>query len=247
MPKALGDEGTGSMRLTSIAVAAGLGLAACAGQTATDGGDVKPVEDARFDYAANFACDGGAKLDVVFHHGDGETLARVDGGTAVSLAPDEAATTAMTWKNDKVSLMLDGPGATWISEGATRTCTFEPRSLPPPKMDGVARTLTSEDAGKSFDVKVGEKVAVALSGVPTAGYVWGASAPPAWVKATDGPGGSTTTSQFLPGFAGGNHWEVVVFEAVAAGEGEITLAQRRPWETAAEPDSSTFKFTLKAS
>jgi predicted secreted protein len=51
----------------------------------------------------------------------------------------------------------------------------------------------------------------------------------------------------LPGFAGGNHWEVVVFEAVAAGEGEITLAQRRPWESTAEPDASTFKFMLKAS
>ena len=96
-------------------------------------------------------------------------------------------------------------------------------------------------------MKVGEKVAVALSGVPTAGYVWGASTPPAWVKATDGPGGATSSAQFLPGFAGGNHWEVVIFEAIAAGEGEIVLAQRRPWETEAEPDASTFKFTLKAS
>ena len=230
-----------------MAIAAGLGLAACAGQTGSEGGDVKPVADGRFDYAANFTCEGGAKLDVVFHHGDGETLARVDGGAAISLKVDETATTGMTWKNAEASLMLDGPGATWTSDGATRTCTFEPRALPPPKMDGIARTLTSEDAGKSFDVKVGDKIAVALSGVPTAGYVWGASAPPAWVKATDGPGGSTTTSQFLPGFAGGNHWEVVVFEALAAGEGEITLAQRRPWESTAEPDASTFKFNLKAS
>jgi predicted secreted protein len=232
--------------MTAIAAAAGLGLAACAGPTAME--EAKPVADTRFDYAANFTCDGGAKLDVVFHHGDGgETLARVDGGAAVSLTPDETATTAMTWKNGTATLMLDGPGATWTSGGATSTCTFEPRSLPPPKMDGVAHTLTIDDAGKSYDVKVGDKVAVALSGVPTAGYVWGASAPPAWVKATDGPGGSTSTSQFLPGFAGGNHWEVVVFEAVAAGEGELTLAQRRPWESTAEPDASTFKFRLKAS
>jgi hypothetical protein len=51
----------------------------------------------------------------------------------------------------------------------------------------------------------------------------------------------------LPGFAGGNHWEVILVEAVAAGEGEIVLAQRRPWEDAAEPDADTFRFTLKAS
>ena len=235
------------MRMTAIAAAAGLGLAACAGQNGTDGGTVKPTADARFDYAANFTCEGGAKLDVVFNHGDGETLARVDGGEAVTLTPDDSATTAPTWKNATATLALDGPGATWTSGGAPQNCTFEPRSLPPPTVDGVARTLTIEDAGKSVDVKVGEKVAVALSGVPTAGYVWAASAPPAWVKATEGPGGSTTTSQYLPGFTGGNHWEVVVFEAVAAGEGEITLAQRRPWEDAAEPDASTFKFRLKAS
>ena len=66
-------------------------------------------------------------------------------------------------------------------------------------------------------------------------------------QSRDGPGGATTSAQFLPGFTGGNHWEVVIFEAVAAGEGEIVLAQRRPWEDAAEPDASTFKFTLKAS
>ena len=29
--------------------------------------------------------------------------------------------------------------------------------------------------------------------------------------------------------------------------GEITLAQRRPWETTAEPDANTFKFKLKVS
>ena len=80
-----------------------------------------------------------------------------------------------------------------------------------------------------------------------AGYVWGASTPPAFIKASDGPGGATSTAQFTPGFAGGSHWEVVVIEALAAGEGEITLAQRRPWETAAEPDAKTFKFKLKVS
>ena len=80
-----------------------------------------------------------------------------------------------------------------------------------------------------------------------AGYVWGASTPPAFIKASDGPGVATSTAQFTPGFAGGSHWEVVVIEALAAGEGEIVLAQRRPWETTAEPDAKTFKFKLKVS
>ena len=221
------------MRFSTIAAAAvaGLGLAAC---VAPKTEEAKPLADARFDYAANFTCEGGSKLDIVFNGNDG-VLARVDGGT-----------TGPTWKSETGTLVLDGPGATWTSAGKTSPCTFESRSLPPPKMDGVVKTLGAEDADKTFDVKVGEKIAVALSGVPTAGYVWAASAPPAWVRATDGPGGATTSAQFLPGFAGGNHWEVVIFEAIAAGEGEIVLAQRRPWESAAEPDASTFKFMLKA-
>lgn len=239
------------MKLTTFAAiaglgCAGLGLAGCVGQTTSDG--AKTVADARFDRAANFTCDGGAKLDVVFNSGSaGETLARVDGVAALTLTPDPDATTGMTWKNETASLVIDGPGATWTSGGAARPCTFESRALPPPTPEGVAQTLTAEDAGKLVTIKVGEKVAVALSGVPTAGYVWAAASPPAWVAASDGPGGATSSAQFLPGFAGGSHWEVVIIEAKAAGEGEITLAQRRPWETGADADATTFKFTLKAS
>jgi predicted secreted protein len=237
------------MRMTAIAAMAGLGLAACAGQTASTTADkAQPVADARFDYAANFTCEGGEKLDVLFHQGnDGSSLARIDGGPALTLAMDPDATTGPTWKNETATLVVNGPGATWTSGGATKPCTFESRSLPPPKVDGVTHALTIDDAGKAFEVKVGQKISVALSGVPTAGYVWGASTPPAWVKASDGPGGATSSAQFLPGFAGGNHWEVVIIEAVAAGEGEITLAQRRPWENTAEADATTFKFKLKAS
>lgn len=231
------------MKFSMIAAAAGLGLAACVAQTTKE---AKPVADARFDYAANFTCDGGAKLDVVFNQGDG-VLARVDGGETMTLPMDPSGTTGPTWKNDKITLVIDGPGATLTTGGAPTPCTFDSRSLPPPKAEGVVKTLGAEDAGKTVEVKVGEKVAVALSGVPTAGYVWGAASPPAWVKASDGPGGATSSAQFLPGFTGGNHWEVTIIEAVAAGEGEIVLAQRRPWETTAEPDASTFKFTLKAS
>lgn len=231
------------MKFLIISAGALASLAACVAQKTEE---AQPVADARFDYAANFTCEGGTKLDVVFSQGDG-VLARVDGGETMTLPIDPAGTTGPTWKNDKATLVIDGPGATLAMGGAPKPCTFDSRSLPPPKAEGVVRTLGAEDAGKAVEVKVGEKVAVALSGVPTAGYVWAASNPPAWVKASDGPGGATSSAQFLPGFTGGNHWEVTIIEAVAAGEGEIVLAQRRPWETTTDPDASTFKFTLKAS
>lgn len=233
------------MRFSTLAAAAvaGLGLVACAAQKTEE---AKPVADARFDYAANFTCEGGEKLDIVFN-GNDSVLARVDGGATMTLPMDPGGTTGPTWKSETATLVLDGPGASWTMGAAAKPCTFESRSLPPPKVDGAVKTLGADDAGKSFTVKAGEKIAVALSGVPTAGYVWAASVPPAWVKASDGPGGPTSSAQFLPGFAGGNHWEVVIFEAIAAGEGEIALAQRRPWEPEAEPDAATFKFKLKAS
>lgn len=206
------------------------------------------MADTRFDRAANFQCDGGGKLDVAFDQADGGVLARIDGGDAIVLAPDAAADNGMAWTADKATFVFGyGDGATWTSDGVTKACTFESRSLPPPAAEGVVKTLTALEAGTAVDVKVGDKVAVALSGVPTAGYIWAAADTPPWVKASDGPGGATTTAQYLPGFAGGNHWEVVIIEAVAAGEGEIRLAQRRPWEDAAEPDAATFKFTLRAS
>jgi predicted secreted protein len=88
---------------------------------------------------------------------------------------------------------------------------------------------------------------VSLSGVPTAGYIWGADAPPAFVKVSDGPGGATSSSQMLPGFAGGNHWEVLVIEAMAPGEAEISLVQKRPWEDKADPADKRFAFKLKVS
>lgn len=233
------------MKFMTMAAACALALGGCAGQS---GGKETAVADTRFDRAANFICAGGGTVDVVFHQADGAILARADGGAAVTLAPDPATETGMGWTDGKTRFVFGGgEGASWTADGTTRTCTFESRPLPPPQAAGVVKTLTIADAGSAVAVKVGETIAVALSGVPTAGYVWAAANPPAWVKASEGPGGATTTAQFLPGFAGGNHWEVVLIEAVAAGEGEITLAQRRPWEDAADPDATTFRFTLKAS
>ena len=51
----------------------------------------------------------------------------------------------------------------------------------------------------------------------------------------------------MTGFAGGNHWEVLVIDAVAAGESEIALVQKRPWEDKADPSDKrvTFKLTVK--
>lgn len=238
-----GHEIGDNMKLIRTAAAVGLiGIAACAQPASQEA----PAAEA-LPGALSYDC-GGGKLEIAYGEG-GMMLVktRYEGGAIETLEADPEAENGITYKAGSTTLVLDGADATYTADRATKECKFMIESIPAPKVDGVVHALTESDAGKSFDMKVGEKISVAFVGVPTAGYVWGASTPPEWVKVTDGPGGATSTAQMLPGYAGGNHWEVLVVEAVAVGEGELKFAQRRPWEDDAEPAADTFKITLKAS
>jgi predicted secreted protein len=242
-------------RVTAVA-AAGLGLLAAAcnqpadappkpeEQTPVANQPASPMPDP-FASGVNFECEGGGKVDVLFESGSPPSaMVRIDGGTPMKLPIDETAASGMIYKDANISINLEGDGLQLTSGGAKKACKFVSRSLPPPTVEGVVRDLKAEDAGASVEMKVGEKFSISLSGVPTAGYVWGADGPPAFVKVTDGPGGATTSAQFLPGYAGGNHWEVLIVEAVAPGEGELALVQKRPWEDKADPADQRLKFKL---
>jgi len=248
------------MTIREIAAAAGLSLGLlAAGCNAPGDAPAKPEEQTPvadkpadpaapdpFAQAVNFECDGGAKVDVAFDHGAARgVLLRIDGGAAAALAVDETATSGMVFKDAATKISFEGDGLQLTSGGATKACKFVSRSLPPPTVAGVIRDIRIEDAGSSVEMKVGEKISVSLSGVPTAGYVWTAEAPPPFVKVSEGPGGATSSAQSLPGFTGGNHWEVLIIEAVAPGEGEIALVQKRPWEDKSDPSDERFKFKLK--
>jgi hypothetical protein len=131
-----------------------------------------------FAYAVNTVRGGGA-VDVVFNSGNGsDVLARLDGGAAETLPGNPDSQTGMEYKNATTTLQTDGSSVTWKSGATTKTCMIKTRELPAPTVAGVVRTLTATDAGASVDVKVGDKISVALVGVPTAGYVWGAASPP---------------------------------------------------------------------
>lgn len=246
------------MTIRAIAAAAGLGLlaAGCNPTGPTPSEDTPPVTDQpaqtrpadpAFANAVSFACEGGGKVDVVFQAGSaGSTLASIDGGAPVTLAVDETVTDGMVFKDAAGSLTFDAAQMRVTREGG-KVCSYVSRSLPAPAVDGVARNLGSEDAGASVEMKVGDKISVSLSGVPTAGYQWSAEQPPAFLAIREGPGGATSTDQFLPGFTGGNHWEVLIIGALAPGEAEISLVQKRPWENQPAPDDQRFKFRLKVS
>jgi predicted secreted protein len=118
-------------------------------------------------------------------------------------------------------------------------------ALPPPSAENVTLTLRAEDDGRTVDVAVGTRIAVALVGVPTAGYLWAPAKTPAFLAPAETLGGATVPEQSEPGFAGGNHWEVSVFSVTGPGRGALVLEQRRPWETN-EPASARFAVTIVA-
>ena len=117
--------------------------------------------------------------------------------------------------------------------------------LPAPTPDDVVVRITAAQEGQTIEVGVNQRFAVELVGVPTAGYVWQPAEMPAFLTRAGEAGGDTVPEQSQPGYAGGNHWEVLMFSATTAGTGELVHEQRRPWE-ANEPAAATFRVTIVA-
>jgi predicted secreted protein len=170
------------------------------------------------------------------------------GGAAPIMLPALPSDFEMAWGDGVRRLTFDGGSASYDAGGgaALLVCRAVDRGLPPPAAPNVVRQLGADDDGATVELKVGERFSVALSGVPTAGYLWAVENPPPFLRLAEELGGATSSSQFLPGFTGGNHWSVLVIEATAAGEGDLKLAQRRPWEDVSEPDAGAFTVRVKA-
>lgn len=118
-------------------------------------------------------------------------------------------------------------------------------AVPAPTPDDVAVRISAEQNGQTVNVAVGQRFAIELVGVPTAGYIWAPAQVPDFIARAGEATGNTVPEQSEPGYAGGNHWEVTMFAATAPGTGEIVMEQRRPWETD-EPASATFRVTIVA-
>lgn len=204
-----------------------------------------------FRYAAIFDCGTAGEIKVLFETGaDGKPLARVLGADGVATdLPMLDGTDLPTYTNGLLTITstMDGGIQHAVGRMAATRCEGVSRPLDPPAVDGVSADVRdSGDGAGSASVSVGQTFSVSLVGVPTAGYVWDAAQIPPFLEKTAEAGGPTSTSQLLPGFTGGNHWEVLVFKAVSAGEGELVLVQKRPWEDAPDPDASTFRIAVSA-
>jgi inhibitor of cysteine peptidase len=130
-------------------------------------------------------------------------------------------------------------------EGARTPAAAPSGEVAAPTPADVKVRITAAEAGQTVAVKVGERFAVELVGVPTAGYVWAPKTLPAFVTRAGEAAGNTTRAQSEPGFTGGNHWEVFMFAATRPGTGALVFEQRRPWESS-EPPANTFTVTIEA-
>lgn len=97
--------------------------------------------------------------------------------------------------------------------------------------------LVEEGDGPTVSLRVGEYLLVALPGNPTTGYDWEVKETPAFLSPVEGPG--YRPSSGLIGAGGMFYWR---YEAVASGQGTLTLAYRRPWEDV--PPLQTFSLNI---
>ena len=194
--------------------------------------------------AVRFNCEGDLKLDVSFDD-DGPSISLNRPGEALRTLPLHEQGEFAVYSDGWSLFRISGSEAYYTEHGKIRACNAAIEDAPPPVVEGVARDFRAADSGSKADFKAGDLISISLVGVPTAGYQWMVEAKPDFLTQVGEAGGATSTAQFLPGFAGGNHWEVLVFQADKSGKGELTLAERRPWEDASEPASDTFSVTIR--
>lgn len=107
---------------------------------------------------------------------------------------------------------------------------------------GCTAVKTYDDEGQEIDIGVGQEFIIALGSNPTTGYSWQASYDEAVLELV---GGEPTyeadeTEEDVVGAGGVEYFR---FLALEAGETEITLVYKRPWE-APTPQDETKVFTV---
>ena len=193
--------------------------------------------------AAVFECESGESIWVRFEDEEQRLIVRRETGAMLELPLQERAEFEI-YTDGNVQLAV-GPGEAIMTSGGGETnCRGASRPLDPPRIAGATQDLRQTDDASTIELAVGDVFSVSLVGVPTAGYQWSATDLPSELEIAGEAGGPTSTAQYLPGFAGGNHWEVFAFRALTAGTNELVLEQRRPFEDSDEAPADRFSITV---
>jgi predicted secreted protein len=107
--------------------------------------------------------------------------------------------------------------------------------------DDEARTIGDADNGATVELKIGERLEVALSGNPTTGYNWE-------VQPLDTPVlqqvGERDFEPDDPDADGSGGTVTVRFDAIAAGQTALRLEYRRPWDDPNAPPHESYVVTV---
>ena len=101
------------------------------------------------------------------------------------------------------------------------------------------RWLTEADAGRTIELRTGDRLSISLGGNPTTGYSWELAAVDKQVLAPLSKPGYAASSQAV-GAGGVFAFE---FEAIAVGHTALRLIYRRPWEKRRRP-VATFRINV---
>ena len=91
----------------------------------------------------------------------------------------------------------------------------------------VGEVKTYTDSGQTISIGITQEFVIALGSNPTTGYSWQESYDGTMLELV---GGESTYKESKEGVVGAGGIEYFRFKALKAGETEITLAYKRPWE-----------------
>lgn len=105
-----------------------------------------------------------------------------------------------------------------------------------------ALALEAEDNGKEISLQKGQTLVVTLPGNPSTGYTWMLTNPEDAILRQVGEPEFKADSELV----GAPGTLTIRFEAVEAGQMDLTLGYQRPWETGVEPlETFTAHVTVK--
>ena len=105
---------------------------------------------------------------------------------------------------------------------------------------GCTTVPTYDDAGQPIDTGVGQEFIIAIGSNPTTGYSWQASYDETMLELVESTYEADETEEGVVGSGGVEYFR---FLALEAGETEITLVYKRPWEDPT-PQDETKAFTV---
>ena len=94
----------------------------------------------------------------------------------------------------------------------------------------VGEVKTYTDSGQTISIGINQEFVIALGSNPTTGYSWQESYDETMLELVGGESTYKESKEAKQGVVGAGGIEYFRFKALKAGETEITLVYKRPWE-----------------